>query len=299
LQKSLEKTIDAILRHAFSLTDLSTISPDTHKEVVEGEMQEKKKKMALFRQSQDDNDGEGDDSSNFQNLLCSQVKKELIKNTQSWGVRIMEIALSDIQFKDQEVAEKLATATSMTRTTEAEFDLVQAKNKIRIEKARTDANEKLIAQTNEAQVKKIKVENQSQLALIEQKATVEAKAMKRDQEIKTYCDQIEKQAIAEATKIRRIAEAKRDAAKLEAEGKKALAQAAILKYSDPNILQLEMMKLWVEGCKKLVNAPQPAVLLQSGNSEGGPGGLVDSFRRDGASRLEKAFGSMTEKGRNR
>jgi len=244
--------------------------------------------MALFRKEND----EEDDSQNFQNNLCAQVKKELVKNTQSWGIEVKEIALSDIQFKDQEVAEALAAATSNTRTAEAEFDLVQAENKIRIEKARTDANEKLIAERNSAKVKKIEVESRSQLALIQQKSEVEAKAMQRNQEIKTYCDKIEKAALAEKKKIISIATAKRDAAKFRAEGQKALAEAAILKFSDPNILQLEMMKHWMQGCKNLINAPQPAVLLQSG-SQGATGaqGLAEAFRRDGKARLDLAFGA--------
>eukprot|EP00463_Aulacantha_scolymantha_P004769 TRINITY_DN5921_c0_g1_i1.p1 TRINITY_DN5921_c0_g1~~TRINITY_DN5921_c0_g1_i1.p1 ORF type:complete len:128 (+),score=21.98 TRINITY_DN5921_c0_g1_i1:1295-1678(+) len=121
--------------------------------------------------------------------------------------------------------------------------------------------------------------------------------MKRNQEIKTYCDQIEKAALAEASKIRKLAEANRDAAKLEAEGKKALAEAAIMKYSNPNILQIEMMKQWVQGCKKLINCPQPAVLLQSGSGEGGISGIIDAFRRDGNDRLQKAFNMSNQKER--
>lgn len=44
LEYSLEKSIDAILRHAFSLTDLSTISPDTHKSEIDNDESEKEKK---------------------------------------------------------------------------------------------------------------------------------------------------------------------------------------------------------------------------------------------------------------
>lgn len=145
LEQYIEHTLSAILRHAFSITDLSTISPDS-KDIDGGNgneghpvEDEVKDPMPLFKR-----DAENAEGQNFRSELITEIHKELARNTQSWGIVVHEVAISDIQFKDQAVADKLAAATSNTRTAEAEFDLTLAQSKIRLEKAQVDAKEKLI-----------------------------------------------------------------------------------------------------------------------------------------------------------
>jgi len=282
LSTALEKTVDAILRHAFSITDLSTISPDPH-QTMTGE----NTGMGFFRDG-DDSGGEG---RTFQGELCQKVHKELDQCTASWGITIRDVAISSIHFKDRAVAEKLANATSNTRTAEAEFDLTQAKNKIRLEVAQSDASLKLIDSENHAKLKKIDVEVESELKIIAEQSKVKAQAMKRDQEIKTKAFEVESKANAEALKIRAIAEAKRDSDLLEAEGLKALAEAQIAKCSNPSLLQLEMMRHWVEGMGYLSQVPQPAVLLRDNGEEGDDQGsqLLNVFRHQGRSLLSAAM----------
>merc|ERR1712194_652785 len=101
-------------------------------------------------------------------------------------------------------------------------------------------------------------------------------------------NQVRSAAEAEAMKITAIAKAKRDAALLEAEGQKALAEAQIARYSSADaVLQLEMMKLWVAGAKALSQAPQPAVLLQSGGGAD-DNALLQVFRNQGKALLAAA-----------
>jgi len=281
LLAALEKTVDAILRHAFSITDLSTISPDAN-------TLKKNIGMDLFRE-----ESESVERKTFQGILCHEVHKELDKNTASWGITIRDVAISSIFFKDREVAKKLAAATSNTRTAEAKFDLTQAKNKIQLETAQAVADLKLIGVENQAKIKRINVEVKSELQLIEQKSNVQAKAMKQDQEIKTSSYEVEAKAEANALHIRTLAEAERDAAILEAEGLKALADAQIAKVSNPALLQLEMMKLYVEGMGHLAMVPQPSVVLRSsdeGKTEDGNGSqMLNVFRHQGRSLLSAAM----------
>jgi hypothetical protein len=210
------------------------------------------------------------------------VHAELVRLTASWGIDVKDLAIADIQFKDQAVADKLADATSNTRTAEAEFDLTLAEARIRLEKAQANAQEQLIVQTNGAKIKKIDAENNSQTKLIQERALAQAEALKRAQEIKTETDMIEARAAAKACELQRLtearvkeitalAEAERTADLLRAEGQKALADAQIKKFSNPQILQLEMMKHYVEATRALASAPTPAVLLQQSGGGGGGG----------------------------
>merc|ERR1712179_290308 len=103
-------------------------------------------------------------------------------------------------------------------------------------------------------------------------------------------DEMLRLAEARAKELKFIAEAQRDADLLRAEGQKALAEAQIVQYSNPNVLQLEMMKLYVDSCKYLAKAPVPAVLLQqnaggSGEDNGGTSDMLNMFRRQGKSLL--------------
>ena len=42
------------------------------------------------------------------------------------------------------------------------------------------------------------------------------------------------------------------------------AQAKIHLFKEGNVMQLEQMRIWVEGAKALAKAPQPAVLMNAG-----------------------------------
>lgn len=106
LNESLERCTDAILRHAFSITDLSTISPTDHMSA---------KNLRLNQGGDSEMEG-----ASFRSDLCHKVHLELQRSTKNWGLEIRELAISDIQFKDEKVASKLALATSNTRTAEAQ-----------------------------------------------------------------------------------------------------------------------------------------------------------------------------------
>lgn len=325
LGKSIEATVQAILRHAFSITDLSTISPDNNaiKELeakieAEESLQRKGERMEAPEDEDDKNpdkdplpmfrrDAEDGEGQNFRGSLCHEVHTELIRLTQSWGIDVKDLAISDIQFKDQAVADKLANATSNTRTAEAEYDLTLAEARIRLEKAQANAQEQLVIQTNGAKIKKIDAENNSQTTLIQKRAEAEAAALTLRQEMQTEAEQIEQRAKSRALEMNRLAQARademqllakaeRDADLLRAEGQKALAEAQIVQYSSPQVLQLEMMKLYVEACKAMATAPTPAVLLQQSgsnssdaNASGGKPGmsgeaatdLLNVFRKQG------------------
>jgi len=171
------------------------------------------------------------------------------------------------------VAKKLACATSKTRTAEAEFDTTQAQNKIKLERALGIAQMNLIECKNKAKMEKIRVKVKSEMKLIQEKSSVEAVALQRNQEIKTGSYQIEAEAQSQAFKIRTIAEAKRDADLLEAEGLSAIAEAQIQNYSHPSLLQLEMMKCWIQGIGHLTKVAQPTIVLQTAGKKkiGGEG----------------------------
>jgi len=282
LEPYIEQTLSAILRHAFSITDLSTISPDTERERSQQQpdlqADPSKPPLPMFKREAEDAEGQ-----NFRSQLITEIHKELARNTKSWGITIHEVAISDVQFKDQAVADKLAAATSNTRTAEAEFDLTLAQSKIRLEKAQVDAREKLIVQNNEAKIEKISVETKSALRIIEEKTKAEAETIK-----------LQAAANAEALQIKTIAMAKRDAALLEAEGLKALAEAAIVQYSDPHVMQLKMMELWVSAAQHLSKAPTPTVVMHQGGENDGGTNIVDVFRKQGKYLLETAM-KMNEK----
>jgi uncharacterized membrane protein YqiK len=227
----------------------------------------------MFKREAEDAEGQ-----NFRSVLITEIHKELSRNTKSWGITIHEVAISDVQFKDQQVADKLAAATSNTRTAEAEFDLTLAQSKIRLEKAQVDAREKMIVQNNEAKIEKISVETKSALRLIEERTKAEAETIK-----------LQASANAEALQIKTIAMAKRDAALLEAEGLKALAEAAIVQYSDPHVMQLKMMELWVQAAHHLSKAPTPTVVMHQGADSDGGTNIIDVFRKQGKYLLETAM----------
>ena len=153
----------------------------------------------------------------------------------------------------------------------------------------------------------MEIQSDAEMRLIQEKASAESAALKRSQEIKTEAENIRSQASTEAARLREIAQAKRDAALLEAEGQKALAEAQIKLYQNPQVLQLEMMKLWVQGCEALAKQQQPALLLQGGGGGGSggmggagagdTGGLLEVFRHQGRSLLNAAMGrGAMEKG---
>jgi len=96
-------------------------------------------------------------------------------------------------------------------------------------------------------------------------------------------------ASAEALQIKTIAMAKRDAALLEAEGLKALAEAAIVQYSDPHVMQLKMMELWVQAAHHLSKAPTPTVVMHQGSDSDGGTNIIDVFRKQGKYLLETAM----------
>lgn len=296
LESYIEHTLSAILRHAFSITDLSTIAPDSDKStgnngedpasvgpIIEPEPAvPAKDPLPLFKRDNEEAEGQ-----NFRSELITEIHKELSRNTRSWGIEIHEVAISDIQFKDQEVADKLAAATSNTRTAEAEFDLTLAQSKIRLEKAMVDAKEKLILQKNETQIERIDTEARSQLRLIEERANAEAEIIRKQNGAK-----------AESIKITMLAQATRDAALLEAEGAKARAEAQIAEFSDPSLMRIRMMELWVQGAECLAKTPTPQVLLQSGGGgdHGGGAGLLDVFRKQGKHLLSAALGGKRDGG---
>jgi len=161
-------------------------------------------------------------------------------------------------------------------------------------------------QTNGAKIKKIDAENNSLTKLIQERSLAEAEALKRKQEMDTEADlvmtrtnakaeEMLRLAEARAKELRFIAEAERDADLLRAEGQKALAEAQIVQYSNANVLQLEMMRLYVEASKYLATAPVPAVLLQqnmggSSGDEGGTGDMLNMFRKQGKNLLGAAMG---------
>lgn len=318
LDSSLEQTVHAILRHAFSITDLSTISPDnkvskalkavTMEDAMEGSKhalrhdseETEKEAFPVFRRGAENQEGQ-----NFRGDICHNVQAELVRLTASWGINVKDVAISDIQFKDQAVADKLASATSHTRTAEAEFDLTQAQTRIRLEKAQADAQEQLIVQTNGAKIKKIDAENHSQTKLIQEKALAQAESLKRKQEMETEAQLVMTRTEARASEIHQLAEARakelttiaraeRDADLLRAEGQKALAEASIVRLSNPNVLQLEMMKLYVEASEYLAKAPTPAVLLQNnsgdrGDDSSGNADMLSLFRNQGKQLLGAAM----------
>ncbi len=264
LQVSLESCADAILRYQMSKADLSMISPDHHhllaskSSTKDSENEESKSSVPIFG---DHSRIEGDA---YRGQLCTNVQRKLTNETRDWGIEIIDVAISDIDFRDKEVGKSLADATANTRKAEAELDLQQARNAVEMAKIRVDAQKTEI--TNQMQ---------TQTLLAQKKAEADAQAYTATQKAESEAATRKIQANTEA-QIRKQAadiklyeaETQKKSAMLEAAGKMALAEVELKKLENPSYLELEKLRLLAEVSKNFSSMPTPAMVVNNG--AGGP-----------------------------
>ncbi|MHB1949812.1 MAG: SPFH domain-containing protein [Gammaproteobacteria bacterium] len=185
LKEYLDLNIESDLREAFLMKDSSMLSSG----------------KSLFERKE----VEGDQ---LRGDVCTEIKNKLTKEVEPWGVKIVDVRISDMHLEDQAV---LAQATTKARTAQADLLIQQATN----------------ATDQEKEIGKI------QRTLKVEQLNAEITAVKTKAEIEKNTQQAKQQAEADALKITKAAEAKAAAikseidAQVEAESNKimALAQA--------------------------------------------------------------------------
>jgi len=179
-------------------------------------------------------------------------------------VKIIEFAISDIDFQDKTVEKNLADATAMTRQAEAQYDLARAQNATAMAKVEAEVRQNLIKQQNEAAMKKIEAEMKANNMLAQTKAEAEAAYFRVHKEAES---RVAAQNIAADAALHQ-AEAEMKANKAKAEGEKALAEAKLVLINNPGWLELEKMRYQVEMAKYLAHCQTPAVVFNGSDAQG-------------------------------
>ncbi len=264
LKVSLEKCADAILRQQMSLADLSIITLDHHHE------EKRRDSEASHRLFGDQSHGEGD---NFRGKLCSAVQQKLSQDTQGWGIKIREFAISDIGFQDKNVEQSLASATAQTRQAEAQYDLQGAQNATAISKVQGDSRQQLMAQESAAKIMQLKTESETASLMLKAKQEAESKAMSQMIAAKAEAEvqKIKAQTEADVQKIKADAfvaqaRAEMEAAKHKAEGESVLTKAKLLLIDNPHYMEIRMAELEVEAAKYRATASTPSVVFNGNTS---------------------------------
>lgn len=246
LNKAIEKRAAANLREQFSHVDLSMISPDHHQHGEQKDGEQKEEDSRLFGNK---SSAEGDD---LRGQLCTRVMQKLSKDAEKWGIKIIDFEMLDVGCQNKVVEESLAEATAKTRQTEAKYDLQVAENATTMIKEKAEVERELMKERRKAEISKIHTQTEADTAYlkVEQKAKAEAKAK-----------EIETQATIDA--MLKIAKAKMEAAKLEAEGIDAINTAQMKLLDHPGYLELEKAKLQVQSEAQKAKRSTPAVVFGS------------------------------------
>lgn len=301
LVESLEKRVDAILRHALAITDLSSISPEPDRQEDE-EMAELRKGLKLPRQaskregisvyqpSTGDKKKQGKDdesSSDFTDQLSTQATKELSLDTARWGIKVIKVEVSDIHYKDQKVENAISQRTTQTRIAEADYDLTLVKNRQELVETEATAQQEYIIAENATKksllAQRTKATNEdieNEIMLAKQKAEVEAEAIEIKGKAEAEAAKVLEAAKAEARAIEIRAEAALLATKKKAEGERKLLEVEHKRYGGPEaLLELELMMLEVEMAEAAAGAKVPTVSMNT--SQASEGSLLAMLRNQG------------------
>eukprot|EP00457_Paulinella_chromatophora_P001331 gb/GEZN01001333.1/.p1 GENE.gb/GEZN01001333.1/~~gb/GEZN01001333.1/.p1 ORF type:complete len:869 (+),score=160.14 gb/GEZN01001333.1/:235-2841(+) len=311
LVESLEKRVDAILRHSLAITDLSSISPEAERP-VDSEMDNLRRGLNVKREEHEEGGismyqpqpisakAKDEDRSDFTDQLSKEATKELSTDAARWGVKVIKVEVSDIHYKDEKVERAISERTTQTRIAESDYDLTLVKNRQEIVETEAKAQQEYIL--TESKTKKALLEQRTKatnediendISLAKKKALVEADAIEVQGKAEAEAAKVLEAARAEARAIEIRAEAKLLATRKEAEGKLKLLEVEHKRYGGPEaLLELELMALEVEMAEAAANAKVPTVSMNT--SQASEGSLLAMLRNQGTGLFRLATAASQE-----